>query len=150
LTLAVAFTAIVSISILILRPVVTTLLDQQRLMEFSRRGTLAGLINQGTWPEILSQEINRAERNEQRATDARGAGHFAERLRQGISTTPISLSSGPGFVKASAGIAEWQGDLAQQQLVANADAARYESKRNGRDQIRVCDGQAARLSTTFV
>ncbi len=61
---------------------------------------------------------------------------LAERLRQAISEAPISTASGPIEVTASVGVAEMDGrDLDLGRLLQRTDAALYEAKRAGRDQV---------------
>jgi diguanylate cyclase (GGDEF)-like protein len=64
------------------------------------------------------------------------AHELAERLRRVISESPIATASGPVEVTASVGVAEMalrDADLGR--LLQRTDAALYEAKRAGRDQV---------------
>jgi diguanylate cyclase (GGDEF)-like protein len=72
-----------------------------------------------------------------RATDAKNALLFAERLRKGIAGMPIVCSGGTLQVTASFGVATLQ-ELANPEgtaLVAVADGRLYEAKRGGRNRV---------------
>jgi diguanylate cyclase (GGDEF)-like protein len=72
-------------------------------------------------------------------TDLAGARTFAERLRQAVASTPIQLPAGILKITCSLGIAErTAADLDPGQLLARADAALYQAKTSGRNQV--CQG----------
>ena len=65
-------------------------------------------------------------------TDRAGALRLAERFRIKIASAPWTLSP----ITASFGVATWSGQATNQaQLIADADAALYASKRNGRNCV---------------
>jgi two-component system, cell cycle response regulator len=69
-------------------------------------------------------------------TDLSGARPFAERLRKAVASTPIPLPSGVLSITCSLGIAErTTTDLEAGQLLARADAALYQAKSGGRNQV---------------
>lgn len=65
------------------------------------------------------------------------AGAAAERMRAAVGETPFAFGEARLSITASIGVAAWPegGDFAQ--AVAQADAALYTAKREGRDQARV-------------
>ena len=79
-------------------------------------------------------------------TDAEGAAHVAERIREAIEARQIpSLSGGrPLTVTASFGVAEIPGSAADKAtLIAAADAALYRAKRAGKNRVERADPVAA-------
>jgi len=72
-------------------------------------------------------------------SDEMNAEKFAERLCQGLLTSPIYSEKGRITVTASMGIAEFSGedDLTLDELMERADQALYQAKRQGRNQVCV-------------
>lgn len=72
-------------------------------------------------------------------TDRIGANHFAERLRKAIAAIAVAHEGQTIQLTASLGISDLVAEPCEryEQLIARADAALYESKRNGRDRITV-------------
>jgi diguanylate cyclase (GGDEF)-like protein/PAS domain S-box-containing protein len=72
-------------------------------------------------------------------SDEMNAEKFAERLCQGLLTSPIYSEKGRITVTASMGIAEFSGedDLTLDELIERADQALYQAKRQGRNQVCV-------------
>lgn len=71
-------------------------------------------------------------------TDAHGAGHVCERIRQAISTAGLHHSSSPiSHVTVSIGVASICPDLQSsgQTLLGQADGALYEAKSKGRNRV---------------
>jgi diguanylate cyclase (GGDEF)-like protein len=81
-------------------------------------------------------------------TDLDGAARLAERLRSELEAATITLSDGRGLqVTASFGVAI-KGDLeGPEELVAAADEALYEAKRNGKNRVAVQPEGAAAATT---
>jgi two-component system, cell cycle response regulator len=82
-----------------------------------------------------------------RGTDAGGALVLGQRLRTRIAQTAMAIPGGSVRVTASIGVAVMRRDLVYRnaaELVAAADEALYEAKRNGRDQV-VLTREAQRL-----
>jgi diguanylate cyclase (GGDEF)-like protein len=77
-------------------------------------------------------------------TDTLGAKKLAERLRADLEAATIELPTGGKLsVTASIGVAV-KGDLERaEQLVAAADEALYEAKRNGKNRVVTAGSQAA-------
>ncbi len=99
----------------------------ERLLGTLREADLAGRIGGEEFLMVLPE------------TDLSGARPFAERLRKAIASTPIPLPSGAITITCSLGIAErTAADLEAGQLLARADAALYQAKSGGRDQV--CKG----------
>jgi diguanylate cyclase (GGDEF)-like protein len=99
----------------------------ERLLGTLREADLAGRIGGEEFLMVLPE------------TDLSGARPFAERLRKAIASTPIPLPSGALSITCSLGIAErTAADLEAGQLLARADAALYQAKSSGRDQV--CKG----------
>ena len=70
------------------------------------------------------------------ATDVAGAALLAERLRNRISSAPISTLAGPLAVTVSLGVASSRSDMPDAAaLVQAADAALYAAKQAGRDRV---------------
>ncbi|MDT8368067.1 MAG: diguanylate cyclase [Longimicrobiales bacterium] len=66
-------------------------------------------------------------------TDLKGATIFAERVRSGLA----ALRLGSGGLTVSAGVAAYDGThFDPKELIASADRALYEAKRDGRDRVR--------------
>ncbi|MRT31129.1 sensor domain-containing diguanylate cyclase [Herbaspirillum sp. CAH-3] len=75
-------------------------------------------------------------------TDAAGAMQVAEKIRAGIQALDLPHRGNPrGVVTASAGVCAMEllppGERAAQDLVGRADAALYEAKHGGRNQVRL-------------
>jgi two-component system cell cycle response regulator len=71
-------------------------------------------------------------------TDIAFATHIAERLRQSIETTPITISRAPNSlnITISIGIARYEGgDDTGEKLLHRADQALYQAKRSGRNRV---------------
>jgi diguanylate cyclase (GGDEF)-like protein len=71
-------------------------------------------------------------------SDMEGATLVAERIRSRLEQTEIQTTKGPIQVTASFGVAAVRGPDcrgAAKDLVARADAALYEAKRNGRNRV---------------
>ncbi|MEZ4287985.1 MAG: diguanylate cyclase [Polyangiales bacterium] len=69
-------------------------------------------------------------------TDTRGAVNLAERIREELSSTPISTDSDPLFVTASVGVATFPDHARNSdQLFEVSDKALYFAKENGRDRV---------------
>jgi len=70
-------------------------------------------------------------------SDLRGATVFANRVRQEL----IALDLGSGPLTVSAGVATWDPSMTEaRELLAAADRALYEAKRDGRDRVRAVGG----------
>jgi two-component system cell cycle response regulator len=63
------------------------------------------------------------------------AHHMAERLREGIAHTPISLSSGDIHITVSIGGATRTASMDGHDLVKAADAALYKAKQSGKNRV---------------
>jgi diguanylate cyclase len=68
------------------------------------------------------------------------SGHMAytlvERLRLSVEQSPVSIGNGGEIrISVSAGIAQFEGHPDYDYLIRNADAALYEAKRGGRNQV---------------
>lgn len=62
----------------------------------------------------------------------------AERIRQTLATTPLDTGQGVSIRQTvSIGVATWNGTESDEELEQRADAAMYESKRNGRNHVSV-------------
>ena len=73
-------------------------------------------------------------------TDLRDAMEVAERVRNTMETTPVSLPHDePVRFTASLGVAELYHDETPEQALARADAALYSAKRNGRNRVEPAD-----------
>jgi diguanylate cyclase (GGDEF)-like protein len=75
------------------------------------------------------------------ADEAMGV-HIAERVREAIQNSPISLENAPVTITASFGVAmadytETRGDTYIETLINNADSALYQAKHEGRNKV-VC------------
>lgn len=70
-------------------------------------------------------------------TPLSGALVAAERVRDAVRTVPLSRPDGPGLpsVTASLGVAQWRQGETLTELIARADQALYEAKREGRDRV---------------
>ena len=74
------------------------------------------------------------------ATSAAEALVMAERLADRVRSLPLVNDDIRQALTASIGVAEWGGpDDTVAQLLARADAALYQAKRNGRDQVRAAE-----------
>jgi len=62
ITLGVAASIILGAAVILLRPVIATLLHEQRLIEIASHDTLTGLLNWGAFHQSLDQELERARR----------------------------------------------------------------------------------------
>ena len=63
---------------------------------------------------------------------------IAENLRKLVSSTPLSLPTGGELaLTASIGVAAFDGHPDYQRLMARADAAMYQAKNGGRDQVQL-------------
>ncbi len=62
LTLAVAAAAILALSVVLMRPIIRSLLDEQHLIEMASFDRLTGLLNWGTFHRVLDHEFARAQR----------------------------------------------------------------------------------------
>jgi len=75
--------------------------------------------------------------------DIVGAPEEVERIGakivQAVRAPPFATAQGPLVVTASVGIAVWQPNQSQEQLLAAADSALYTAKRRGRDGYAVYD-----------
>lgn len=70
--------------------------------------------------------------------DAATAAKACERLREGLAVLPIFLADGSALhVTLSSGIAQLCQDDNRDRLIARADAALYNAKQSGRDQVRL-------------
>lgn len=99
----------------------------ERLLTTLREADLAGRIGGEEFIMVLPE------------TDLTGARPFAERLRKAIAAMPMTLPSGDLTITCSLGIAERSpSDLDAGQLLARADAALYQAKASGRNQV--CEG----------
>jgi diguanylate cyclase (GGDEF)-like protein len=74
-------------------------------------------------------------------TSWKQAYHMAERLREGIAATPISLSHGDIHITVSIGMSCLTPHLSGEDLVKAADAALYQAKQAGKN--RVCGNEGA-------
>lgn len=63
-----------------------------------------------------------------------------ERIREGIACPPMNTSSTPVVVTASMGVVEYDGTMAEHELIQLADDALYQAKERGRNMV-VCAGQ---------
>jgi diguanylate cyclase (GGDEF)-like protein len=69
-------------------------------------------------------------------TDVAGAAHVAERARAALEEVPIATPDGASlYVTASFGIAAFPGQESEAALLEAADAALYQAKRAGRNQV---------------
>jgi len=69
-------------------------------------------------------------------TDIEGAQSVGEKIRVAIAQTPIPTSAGPTAITVSIGLAQLEaGNVEVQQLIARADGALYQAKRDGRNQV---------------
>lgn len=76
-------------------------------------------------------------------TSEEGGAHLAERARAGIAARPVRLQDGSQIVvTASFGVASYPEHRQLGDLLAAADAALYEAKRKGRDQVVVSSESA--------
>ncbi len=64
-------------------------------------------------------------------------GELAERLREAMSSSPVVAAAGEVAITASIGVATTASflDYSLEKLIQSADAALYEAKRNGRNQV---------------
>ena len=63
---------------------------------------------------------------------------IAENLRKLVSSTPLNLPTGGELpLTASIGVAAFDGHPDYQRLMARADAAMYQAKNGGRDQVQL-------------
>jgi two-component system, cell cycle response regulator len=74
-----------------------------------------------------------------RSTDAAQARALCERIRSAVEAEPFEHEGLRLRVTASAGIAVHRAEQTAAQLIGRADAALYEAKRAGRNQVRVAD-----------
>ena len=99
----------------------------ERMRAAQREADLAGRIGGEEFLMVLPE------------TDLTGARPFAERLRQAIAACVVALPAGNLSMTCSLGLAErTPGDLEPGQLLARADAALYQAKAAGRNQV--CEG----------
>ncbi len=69
-------------------------------------------------------------------TDIEGAQSVGEKIRVAIAQTPIPTSAGPIAITVSIGLAQLEaGNVEVEQLIARADGALYQAKRDGRNQV---------------
>ena len=69
-------------------------------------------------------------------TDIEGAQSVGEKIRVAIAQTPIPTSAGPIAITVSIGLAQLEaGQVEVEQLIARADGALYQAKRDGRNQV---------------
>jgi len=72
-------------------------------------------------------------------TDIKGASHLAERIRLAVCETPISDDKNETLVTISLGTTELKSGEINANFFTRADAALYEAKREGKNQVRVAD-----------
>jgi len=73
-------------------------------------------------------------------TDIEGAQSVGEKIRVAIAQTPIPTSAGPIAITVSIGLAQLEaGHVEVEQLIARADGALYQAKRDGRNQVCAAD-----------
>jgi diguanylate cyclase (GGDEF)-like protein len=72
-------------------------------------------------------------------TDLGGGGALAEDLRVAVAERPLDTGSAYVELTASFGVAQSDGTERPEELVARADAALYEAKREGRNAVRLAD-----------
>lgn len=71
------------------------------------------------------------------STDANGALVIAERVRQAIAASPITLDDLSLQVTASLGVSSFKSGQSQDSFLREADEALYRAKRQGRNQVQV-------------
>ena len=78
-------------------------------------------------------------------TDLKGSVFAAEKFRQTIATTAIIFDGKQIPVTISGGLAQVKlGEETTTAAIARADAALYQSKESGRNQVSIHDGEAMR------
>lgn len=65
------------------------------------------------------------------------AGRLAERIRQALAETEVSIAGDALAVTISLGVTDWSTDEDLNAAIGRADRALYQSKRSGRDQVTV-------------
>ena len=84
------------------------------------------------------------------ATDLRGAGEVAERIRAALGgRLVVSAAGDPIRVAASFGVAAYPEAGSADELLETADAALYEAKRAGKNRVAFAASRSAVRSGTY-